>query len=80
MKNLGLFIQEFRDKLPENIYKEIESYLEHDEWGLALEELCNFLYEYEVQLKMSEYEKIIQFCKRMRMDESSFDFLKQLIV
>ncbi|GAA0182128.1 hypothetical protein SH2C18_45610 [Clostridium sediminicola] len=68
-------IIEFPEKDKEDIYE----FLEHDEWGIALETLYAVLYEEKIPITKSIYDTVISVGEIMDMDSSTWDSLKYLI-
>ncbi|TWT86278.1 hypothetical protein Mal64_38180 [Pseudobythopirellula maris] len=54
-------------------------FLDHREWGLALDHACCQLYENDTKILQSQYDRIVKTGRRMRLPESEFQSLKQLI-
>jgi hypothetical protein len=66
-------------KLNNAIINSVYELIEAREYGLALEELSNFLFEYDVKIDLSFYKKLEEIGLKMSMDTSSWDFLEKLI-
>lgn len=49
------------------------------EWGVALEELCNMLYEDDITIFRSMLNRIQALGLAMKMDESSWSMLNELV-
>ncbi len=55
-------------------------YVDHNEWGLGLEVLCDNLYEYEFPLPKAIFDQILTLGNRWGIDQSRIEMLRQLIV
>lgn len=51
----------------------------HNEEGVAFENLCQSLFEWDFPLKHEDYAAIEQLGRHYRFDESTWDFLTKLI-
>jgi len=46
----------------------IEEFLEHNEYGIAFEELCSAIEQENISLNHAQYEEIVSIGKLMKMD------------
>lgn len=69
-------IELFRGRLSDEWLDEYRSLAEHGEWGLALENLCTQLYEFDVFPTAREYDAICTTGMQMGMVESTWVFLE----
>lgn len=67
MKDILILAQEIG--LPNNDIKDINEYIEHNEWGLAFEVLCSSIYQYGFKVSDDQYQKICSLGEKMEMDE-----------
>ena len=70
---------EFSGVLSSDILSNIKSLNDASEWGIALEELCNMLFEFDVIIDLSQYKSIEKVGLEMNLDENGWIFLKPLI-
>ncbi|NIX78166.1 MafI family immunity protein [Microvirga terricola] len=61
----------FRSRLSSDRLDQVIDYIDHNECGLALEMLCDFLEDEEVTIVVEEYDEIIHLAGAMRLDQSS---------
>jgi len=54
-------------------------YAENKEYGVAIDTLCNQLYEYNINISISIFNKIENIAKEMDIPISTWDFLKEII-
>ena len=64
--------------LPEQDKKNIIEFAENNEWGIALDTLCNQIYEYGIVITQSIYDEIVIIGNEMEMEYSTWDFLEEL--
>jgi hypothetical protein len=64
--------------LDQNINDAIDL-LEHDEWGESFLLICTQLYEYDVSISRSTYDSIREIGLSMKLDESNWQMLEELI-
>ncbi len=67
------------NNLPKNDYDSIVELLEHDEWGVALENLCAALHEENINISKSIYIKIITLGQMMNMSPDTWNDLQGII-
>ena len=61
------------------VFIEARDLADHNEWGVALELLCDSLYEYEVPLSRKQYDTIKRLATSWGIDRSYVDPLKELL-
>ena len=71
-------IELFRGRLSDEWLDEYRSLAEHGEWGVALENLCTQLYEFDVFPTADEYAAICEIGSQMGMTESAWVFLEKV--
>jgi len=83
MKNIideiAVLCREFEGALPIGVSNEIKSLLENNEFGVAIEGLCNYIYEYEAPISPGQYERIHTVVKRCGLPPTTCDFLLTFI-
>ncbi len=79
INDIDLIMQKFHNKLGSDILDELKLLLNNDEPGVALEELCNMLYEYEVPITEKDYTDICNLLSKMGINASEWDMMKDLI-
>jgi hypothetical protein len=68
-----------RTDYPERV-KDIYEYIEFNEGGLALEILCENLYEFSCPVPRRAYELIEKAGTQMEMDKKHWEYLKPLVI
>lgn len=63
---------------PEQI-NDLKMYINASEWGLALETLCDFLYEDELPISESAYQLLEQVGISLEMESQTWELLKSQI-
>lgn len=58
------------------ILAEVRDLIEHGEMGVALENLCQYLYEYDVALRLEDLEVIRAITDAMKMPRSTWEVLE----
>ncbi|MCL4264246.1 MAG: MafI family immunity protein [Anaerolineae bacterium] len=66
--------------LSESQRKDIQMFINASEWGLALETICEFLYEDELPLSEKAYELCEGIGMSMNLDTSNWDVLRTQVV
>jgi hypothetical protein len=69
-------IDRFRDRLPSDHLFECRSLAKHNEWGIALENLCTQLYEFDQLPSFQELKEIRQLANEMHMKSDVWNFLR----
>jgi len=74
------FGNKFKGRLEDMRLEIALDYIDHNEWGLAFETLCDYLVEYNVSLSAEEYGEMIKLAKDMglNLDNGNFKYLKYL--
>jgi hypothetical protein len=65
--------------LPNRDHAIAKDFLDHNEWGLAFEHVCTQLYEHEVTIDQTLYDEINRLGVAMKLDDSGWLFLKELL-
>lgn len=68
-------IGQFSERLPADFIEDCWSLARHNEWGLAIENLCTQLYEYDVQPSAQELDEIRRLAESAGLKEDTWDFL-----
>ena len=58
--------------------KEIDEYLQYNEWGIAFEILCSSIEQNNMVISNEQYQIISQLGERMEMDEELWAGLKRI--
>ncbi|PWB19089.1 MafI family immunity protein [Comamonas sp. JNW] len=68
----------FSEKLPDFRIETVKDYVSHGENMLALELLCDFFVDHDVNLSESEYQQVVRVGNLLKMDFSGtrFDYLR----
>lgn len=69
-KTLGLREEDFKSAL---------EYLEYNEWGLAFDTAISQMYEYNIKVDQSFYDRVSEIAAMMKLDEKEFLYMKELI-
>jgi hypothetical protein len=78
-KQMRQLFYEVKNRLPSNDAKNIEEFIDHNEFGLAFETLCCQLYEYDITISKEFYEKIVLYGESIEIKPSEWLPLKELI-
>lgn len=62
--------------LIESDLKEIEEYIENNEWGIALEVLCSILHQNNIYISINQYETICDLGNKMEFNDELWRDLK----
>jgi hypothetical protein len=68
-------IQRFRGRLDDEWLDDFQSTAEHGEWGVAFENLCEQLFEFNVFPSEQEFLTICEVGESMKIDPQRWDFL-----
>ena len=63
----------------EYILKDTQELIEYNEAGVALENICQNLYEYSVAISKQDYEVLEKMGTEMKMSSTAWDYLTELI-
>jgi len=74
------FGEKFRNRLDKTWLDIAMDYIDHNEFVLAFETLCDYLVEHNILLSMEEYDEMIDLAKDMglNLDNGNFKYLKYL--
>jgi hypothetical protein len=78
--NIKDTIVEISVLLPVNIQNHIIELLNEDEFNIAFEELCCYLFEYDKQVTNNCYESIVNIGNYLRVDNSYWEPLLALVI
>ena len=62
----------------ESILADVRGLIEHGEPGVALENLCENLYEYSVPISQQELDELEALAKAMRMPDGTWECLREI--
>lgn len=79
-EEIAKILTQVADDLKPKDLEIVNEYLEVHEYGLALEHICIQLDEYDVNIPESLYSSIENTFKSMEMKESSWNYLKDLVI
>lgn len=65
MKEILLLAREIG--LPSNDIRDIDEYINHNEWGLAFEVLCSSVQQYGLRVSDDQYQKLCELGEKMEM-------------
>jgi hypothetical protein len=66
---LRCILDEIGDQLPSVDHENIKNFIEHGEWALAVETLCDQVGEREAVLSKATYERIMGAASSLRIDD-----------
>ena len=72
--------KQFEKRLPEGIAEAAIDYVRFNESPLAIETLCDRLYEYSVPITAEEFQEIKEIVTEMEIEICAIDFLEELII
>lgn len=80
MKNINEAIIEFshlfENRLDQDLLSDAMSYMDHFEWGLAFETLCDYIAENDIKLNSNEYQKVLDIVEMLGLDlDDGFSYL-----
>jgi hypothetical protein len=76
MKNdLLQLLSRFKSRLPVATHKDVEELITHGEGGIALENLCQQLFEYDLTVSSDELTEIKVLTERMGLSAKTWSFL-----
>ena len=79
-EKLNQIIKQSESLLPETTVSDAKDLFDNREYGVALELICQQLFEYDVAITRGLYVDISDSAKIMKMPESTHDFLKTLVL
>ena len=65
MKEILLLAREIG--LPSNDIRDIDEYINHNEWGFAFEVLCSSVQQYGLRVSDDQYQKLCELGEKMEM-------------
>lgn len=68
-----------RDDLPQTDWENANILLLHGEWGLALDTICEQLYEFSIPINRETNDKIEASANQMNLEKSEWGFVSELI-
>jgi hypothetical protein len=68
-------LQVFENRLPPDRYRDMLNLITHSECGIALEHLCQNLFDFEAPIKPGELAEIKKITSEMLLPESTWSFL-----
>ena len=68
-------IQRFRGRLDDEWLDDYQSTAEHGEWGVAFENLCDQLFEFDIFLSEQEFQIICEVGESMKINPQRWNFL-----
>lgn len=72
-------LEEVSAALPDENVQDARELLEHSEWGEALSLICTQLFEYDVAISGSTYDRIELLGRQMGMPPKEWTMLKKLV-
>lgn len=72
-------IDSVKTLLPESDIENAIEMVEHNEFGIGFEIICEQLFEYGVKISPDIYQKIVELGQKMEMPSERWNFLKELI-
>lgn len=75
----GLITDATEFGLPDTDVKNAAEFLEYNEWGLCFEIIVTQLYEFDIHIDESFYQKAVAIGESMKLPINKYDFIKRLI-
>ena len=73
-------VDELQDKILKEDLDQAVEFLDHDEWGLAFEFICDLIYGYKIPISQERYNKIESMGKLMKINDDYWLLLQDLII
>lgn len=67
------------EQLPQKDKIDVEEFIEHDEWGIALETICSVILEEKILIHKQIYKRIIDVGDEMEMDSSLWKDISKML-
>jgi hypothetical protein len=74
-ERLLLLLRQFEKALPHAEYEQFRSLTVHREWGIALENLCQQLFEHDIPVGAAEIAEMKRLAEEMNLPSDTWDFL-----
>jgi hypothetical protein len=78
-KQIADLFAQFRPSLPAGVVEEGLDLVNHNECGVALELLCQMLFEYSVPLQAVDFAVIKEATATLQLGPNTWDFLEPLV-
>lgn len=72
-------LESVKEQLNESDFESIHELIKAREWGVGFENLCTQLYEYDVNISLELYSKIISAGDSMGLPAETWEMLEELI-
>ena len=72
-------LNNLKNVLPDTGFEDINEYMEVGEYKLAMEVLCNMIFEYNILISKKNYMNIMGLCKNLCIDGKYWEPLKNNI-
>ena len=69
-------LSRFQSRLPAATYDDVKNLIDHGEWGVALENMCVQLFEYDLAVSSTELSEIKTLTERMGLPPTTWSFLQ----
>lgn len=73
-------VNDLRDQILKKDLNQAVEFLDHDEWGLAFEFICDLIYGYKIPISQERYNKIEDYGKSIGISDKYWSPLQELIV
>ena len=72
-------LNNLKHDLPDMGFEDISEYIQVGEYKLAMEVLCNIIFEYKVLISNTDYIRTLDLCKSLSIDDKYWMTLKDNI-
>lgn len=76
---LTKILKEVRNELPSDSIEITEDFIFHEEWGLAFDTICSQIFEDDIRISKSLFEKISFLGNLMNIDKKVWQPLEKLV-
>lgn len=66
-------------QFPQKDKKDVKEFIEHDEWGIALETICSVILDEKILIHKQIYKRIIDVGNEMEMDSSLWESIAKML-
>lgn len=80
--DIGIALLEILNSIksfPEKDKMDVEEFIEHDEWGIALETICSVVLEEKILIEKQIYQKIKDVGDEMEIDSILWNGISELL-
>ena len=78
-REIRLVLSALKSWLEAPVQREIDDLLRHGEFGVSYELICQMLYEVNASILLSEYQRLENLGKKLKLDPSRWSFLEKCV-